>query len=64
MDRVDLYRMLYRTMMACHTKEQFLQIDKLIRAHRVDLGAVETSNLLREKGDRYNELLASRALLI
>lgn len=59
MDRVDYYRILYRTMMACHTPEQFCQIDRLIRAHRIDLGAVETANLLREKSLRYNEVLTA-----
>lgn len=64
MDKVDLYRMLYRTMMAAHTPEQFQEITRLIKAHRIDLGAVETANLLREKSLRYNEVLAGRAPLI
>ena len=59
MDRVDYYRILYRTMMACHTPQQFAQIDKLIRAHRIDLGAVETTTLLQEKARRYNEVLTA-----
>ena len=57
MDRVDYYRILYRTMMTCRTPEQFEQITKLIKAHRIDLGAFETNNLLREKSLRYNEVL-------
>ena len=64
MDRVDYYRILYRTMMACHTPEQFQQITRLIKAHRIDIGAVETANLLREKSLRYNEVLTGRAPLI
>lgn len=59
MDRVDYYRILHRTMMACHTPQQFAQIDKLIRAHRIDLGAVETTTLLQEKARRYNEVLTA-----
>ena len=59
MDRCDYYRILYRTLMSCRTPEQFLQMDRLIRAHRIDLGAVETATLLHEKSLLYNEILTA-----
>lgn len=64
MDRVDLYQQLYRTMMAANTPEQFREITRLIKAHRKELGTIETDDLLRIKANRYNEVLASRASLI
>ena len=56
MNRVALYQALYSLIMAAHTPEQFLQTGKVIKAHRTELGAIETDDLLRIKANRYNDI--------
>jgi len=56
MNRVALYQALYNLIMAAHTPEQFLQAGKMVKAHRTELGAIETDDLLRIKANRYNDI--------